>query len=86
MTLSSSAASSCAGLITAVMIVVQLRLGKVWTRYGKIIYRDEEPKSFYTSIMLQVLFVVIFFGMAIYQYNHPPRRTSPANSSAATTP
>lgn len=59
------------GLITGVMIVVQTRLGNIWTRHGKVNYRYEEPKSFYTSIILQVLFVAIFFGMAIYQYAHP---------------
>jgi len=45
---------------------VERNTGKVWSRYGAVTCRAQEPKRFWRSVALDYLFGVLLIGFALF--------------------
>jgi len=59
------------GLFFLVLAVAGTRTGEAWARFGRVFYRDEEPKQFWWLIASHYLVGLGFIGYFLYKvYGH----------------
>jgi len=59
------------GVITLCVGVVSTCTGETWARYGRVIYRAEEPRQFWQAVATCYIGGVCFIGYFLYQvYSH----------------
>ena len=57
-------------LVFLVIMFYFLISGKVYTKFGRVIYREQEPRDFWNSIILGFITVTALLGYLVYKYNN----------------
>jgi hypothetical protein len=70
------------GLFCIFWLTICLWRGEIYSNWGAVTYRDNEPFKFYTWIFFYSLMAVIFIGTGIYFLVHPEFSTAPAIHSS----
>jgi hypothetical protein len=56
------------GVFSLVLAVAGTLTGKVWARYGRVIYRAKEPQNFWQLIAVYCLVGIGFVGYFLYKF------------------
>lgn len=54
------------------MFVYALVTGRMRTRYGRLITREENPVGFWISMVAQIMFMIFFFSIVWRMLSHLP--------------
>jgi hypothetical protein len=52
------------------MAVVFTLSGQAWARFGRVIYRDDEPKQFWWAVASYYLGGLFFIGLYLYKISN----------------
>lgn len=55
------------GTISFSVGVVSTCTGVVWARFGRVIYRDKQPKEFWEDVVVSYLIGIGFIGYFLYR-------------------